>query len=303
MMYKKMIIIGLLVTANILLGIHAHFGQTNHSGLLVLRNTNAQETVANLVTQESNVARACEQELQAIHAQTLAAIKQEFNVDDESWDNYMNTLQELIAQDTLLATPASQPTGKIADFATRAKTIMKQVGINPDRVIINIDTNASKQNTGVACGRQKINAEKKVTHYLDLHIPSFNEFDYDTATAVIRHELMHLKYYDSLEYILIYDLLTKMGNSDHTIDISESMNELCRQREFRADLAGVAGDIKAAKAFRNYFDTLSKSRRQDIMKNWETHPSDIRRFEEISNLVTHLELENSLKENAPITVA
>ncbi len=50
MMYKKMIIIGLLVTANILLGIHGHFGQTA-SPLLILRNANAQETVKKLLTQ------------------------------------------------------------------------------------------------------------------------------------------------------------------------------------------------------------------------------------------------------------
>ena len=229
----------------------------------------------------SNLAQELFIERAAIHDEALARIKADFAISDEKWAFYLDYFEALKASDDLIGTPiASYTNSDNSDITGLATKIMLEYGINPERVKL---VNSSE---GHAEAFQDLDENNKVIHRLELNETWLKGFSKSEQEAFLRHEIMHLINYDSLEASYVCGVLEELGLKSHQYNYAPSMIKYYQQRELRADLLAMIDNADCAQAMQNYF---SECAQHDVAENriqWTTHPSNEQRAQELAQLIS-----------------
>lgn len=225
-------------------------------------------------------------ELEQVHDRAVEALRKEFQVPDHIWNLIIEgQYKELVAEDTLRSAPRGDIFKPGEPALTRmAKKVMSDLGVNPENLTIRL-----VHNSGGPCrASQDINYEAgTIIHRLDLdegfmqhHSPAMKE-------AFIRHEVMHLICYDPLEGNHILAVMEHMNIPRSVYTKKQSMIDYRHQREIRADILSLCDYPEGAQAAKDYFYRLMQNDpHQDEAHLWLTHPSDKKRHQEITQLIT-----------------
>jgi hypothetical protein len=148
-----------------------------------------------------------------IHHDALARIKNDFKINDEDWNWYMNYVHEIVSKDNLFACkPIAQ--AKINDsdhwLVKEAKEILINCGIDPNRITIILDYSPNVNgNANQAVAKN----ESTIDHTLTLNPDWFAQCSKEEREATLLHEIMHFANYDPFEEGFIYSMLERAGYS------------------------------------------------------------------------------------------
>ncbi|GMU19607.1 MAG: hypothetical protein AMXMBFR12_07990 [Candidatus Babeliales bacterium] len=201
----------------------------------------------------------------------MTAIRVEFGIPQQIWDQYMADFKQLVAQDTLLNKKPKKVTSK-----QLIPRLLEEYGINKNKVHI--------QKLG---GNNQAEAFQDVTDDHIIHCLNIN-FDWlktrsaGEQEAILRHEIQHLLNYDSIEEMYIRWILTDQGYTEQDWKNSASMTDYYHLRELRADAFACASNKNMAQSLHDYFcDTMCLN---ESREEWYTHPRDTVRAQQLALL-------------------
>lgn len=238
----------------------------------------------------SKMAKSLYLERKAVHDKALLNIKEEFSISDLVWSQFIGNCQAFIEHDDLMGAGASTVKENDHQLIKFAKNTLVEYGINPERVIVqNVSVSGSPCNgTQLLANMDSLtySPDNKIVHYLNLNLSWLKEFDKDIQQAFIRHEIMHLINYDSIEGAYVTTMLEYLGYKPEEYALKQSRIDYCHQRELRADLLAACDHTEAAQALQKFFQaSIKKDPRQDVPSLWISHPSDKTRNEQMAQLL------------------
>lgn len=241
----------------------------------------------------SKMAKSLYLERKAVHDKALLTIKEEFAISDLNWSQFMGNCQAFIEHDDLMESGTSTIKDNDHELIKFAKNALIEYGINPERVIVqNVTFSGSPCNgTQLLSNMDSLtySPDNKIVHYLNLNLSWLKEFDKDIQEAFIRHEIMHLINYDSIEGAYVTTMLEYLGHKPEDYAMKKSRIDYCHQRELRADLLAACDHTEAAQALQKFFlASIKKDPRQDVPSLWTSHPSDKTRNEQMAQLIKNL---------------
>ncbi len=221
-----------------------------------------------------------------IHAAALTRIKNEFKISDADWCHYMNSATNIIEKDILFANyPLDRSSISPSDheIVKEAKEILIQCGIDPKNIEIKVDNDIEC----AAASQSFIPEENVIRHTLILNLDSLKLFapEKREREAILRHEIMHLAFYDSIEEQLIIGLLQNQGYIQKAIQRSPAIINYRQQRETRADLLSVVDHPRLIEVSRAWYASLSELTEVLPTVTWDTHPSHEARAENLAQLL------------------
>lgn len=230
-------------------------------------------------------------ERKAVHDTALAKIKEEFAISDLNWSQFMGNCQAFIEHDDLMGSGVSTVKENDHELIKFAKNALIEYGINPEKVIVqNVSSSGSPCNgTQLLSNMDSLtySPDNKIVHYLNLNLSWLKEFDKDIQEAFVRHEIMHLINYDSIEGAYVTTMLEYLGHKPEEYALKQSRIDYCHQRELRADILAACDHTQAIHALQKFFQaSIKKDPRQDIPSLWISHPSDKMRNEQMAQLLT-----------------
>ena len=245
----------------------------------------------------SKMAQSLYLERKATHDTALTKVKEEFAISDTQWSQFMGNCQAFIEHDDLMGSGTSTIQDNDHALIKFAKNALVEYGINPARVIVqNVTACASPCNgTQLLADMDSLtySPNNKIIHYLNLNLNWLQEFDKDIQEAFVRHEIMHLINYDSIEGAYLSTMLEYLGYQPEVYALKQSRIDYCHQRELRADLLAACDHIEVNHAFQKFFQaSIKKDPRQDTPSLWISHPSDKARNEQMAQLL--------IKTNQPV---
>lgn len=246
---------------------------------LIPKTTHISPFKASNLAQELVLAR------NAIHDEALAQIKADLAISEEIWVEFMGDYEAQVAKDTLLgphALPASDSQDPWIVQATRK--ILIEYGINPAKVTIKLVNSSDTPAQAV----QGLNDNSEITHRIELDLRRLNKYSNEVQEALVRHEVMHLLNYDSLEGSYIITMLYKLGYSAQKLEKIPAIIAYRHQRELRADLLAGCDHPEVARALQEFFASYMKITDQNNPKLWTLHPSDKQRHQELAQLLTSM---------------
>ena len=251
-------------------------------------------TVKEIACQGSCVADTLQEELAQEHDRHLEEVQDAYPLTQKKWDRTFSQIQSAKDHDNLLIDkPAVKHQKGDLLIVKRTREIMAEHSIDPAVVTIKIRNNPNiKTNAASYQGY----LDNKVIHELELNIPQLCQHPQDVQEAIIRHELMHLINYDPLERAYIEVMLMKNGITEQEFMQEPAMLDWYKHQEFRADLLAACHGIETAQSFQKDFEHYIATRPEDQFEEvCTTHPSDLKRLEAVTQLVTYLEAENKIK--------
>gem|GEM_PF-3276971 len=249
-----------------------------------------KNSVQAFVAQGSNVAQEWQNKLKKEHVVVLENVRKAFSVDENIWQSALQQFQEITQKDDLLLAPSQKTYKKTKDtLANRIKETLFNAGINPDKVTI-IYTN----NTGCPLGAMQefTDNDTRLTHAIDLNKKWFLAKPQEIQQAILAHEIMHLKQYDSIESAFILDALTRSGFTQQDYNASPAVHAYRQHRELRADLLAGATDMAIAQGLQKDFEAYIPNQYKEDLT---THPSSSTRLEKMNELISYLDTEKQLK--------
>ncbi len=216
------------------------------------------------------------------HDEALEALQAEFNIDNETWSDFMGLYQQNRDNDTLLGYWEPIFEKDEPEIVHVTKKLLAEYGINGDRVTIK---QVNSSDTPAQTVQTLADDDSTVIHRIELDIYRLNKYTPEVQEALLRHEIMHLLNYDSLEGSYIITMLYKCGYSRQACDKSPAMIAYRHQRELRADCLASADHPAVAVALQSYFATFMKATNQDDPQLWTSHPSDKTRHEQLAQLL------------------
>ena len=164
-----------------------------------------QTAIIEINNAESTVATTLEQELNAEKDRLIAELQREFPA--HAWDEVLVEIERLKSEDDLLCdNPIIENAGDDHEAVKKARTLLAEYGINPAKV--NVYSVDEPSNGSFASAGQGYDGT--IIHELKINIAKFSTLSNEIQEAIIRHEIMHLLNYDSLEYIFITTLLEEI---------------------------------------------------------------------------------------------
>jgi len=254
-----------------------------------------QKTVTEISQAVSNVADTVAQELNAEHDRLLAELQKEFPMQEE-WTEMLKEIAQLKAEDTL---SCDNPIIKNADneheIVKRVRELLAEYFINPEVVQIHA-THDPASKSFISAGQGY--GAGKVIHELKINIANFSKRSQAIQEAIMRHEIMHLLHYDSLEYSFIISLLEENGIEPQTYKNNPVFKAYCKHKELRADLIAASSDLTIATAFQKDFERALTTSPEDYAQLFTTHPSKKQRHEAMNILMSYLDAEKQQTRSA-----
>lgn len=187
-----------------------------------------------------NIKKLAEQKITIIDSINLHFAKQEneiidqiktkYHISDAEWQTVQNYYENLIAQDPLFKPFNQKITHQPYEHTIikKAREMIAAYGMNPNAVTI-LDSGAF----GTAGVISSVN-NNVPTHALHLHIPELQLLTDQEVTGIVRHELTHLWYSDSLKLTVCWNLFSSKFNP-----LSEPLiSDYRKNFEMRADAIG-----------------------------------------------------------------
>lgn len=247
------------------------------------------DTVKKILKQNTSVAQTIINQLHAQHAKNVKELQNAFSFTQQEWDELFQALDYMKQQDAEYI-PEKTPTTSDHAYVLRTQELLKKYGVNPDKVtiiLVNNPTKSMNASTGQGYSDSHIITE------IEINVPQFERHSQDIQDALIKHEIMHIKNYDSLERALICNLLEKHGLNAEDYENSASYRSYYHHQEFRADLMATSDDIATGIALqKSFIDYLNRFPEK---QNKNSHPSDLQRFYAVARLISYLEAEIRLK--------
>jgi hypothetical protein len=225
-----------------------------------------------------------------IHVDALNRIKKEFNITDEDWRLSMETLADIVKQDTLFASYSLDRSSIFADdhrLIKEAKEILIQYGIDPKNIEIKLDYDP---NENISAG-QKLEKEKDIIkHTLSINPDYLETLLPEEQESMIRHEITHLACYDPLEKKLIDSLLQIKGHTKEAIENNSAIISYNHQCETRADILAVVDNPVLAKACYGLWVQFAQSSKLLPAGYWNlnTHPPFETRAQNFAQLLVEI---------------
>lgn len=202
----------------------------------------------------------------------MAAIRAEFGISQEEWDQYMDDLKALIAKDRSISKKPVKASSK-----QLVPRLLEEHGFSKNKVIIQ-----KMGGNDQAEAFQDIVDGSQIIHRIRINFEWLNSRPVSEQEAILRHEIQHLLNYDSLEEMYIRWILMEKGYMETDWKNSNSMTDYYHMRELRADAFACAQSKDVAQSLHDYFcDTMCLN---ETREDWYTHPRDTVRAHQLALL-------------------
>lgn len=218
----------------------------------------------------------------AIHDDCLARIKAEFAITDEIWAEFMGRFHDLIKADDLLGSSAIQPNDSDHAYIVMAQRLLLEYGVNLEKVTVKLIDAASSPSLVI---QELSDDNSKIIHSIGINIPLMNRYTKEMQEALLRHEIMHLLNYDSIEGSFVIGMLNKCGYSAQVCDNSPAIIAYRQQRELRADALASCDRPEVAQALQSDFKRSIPQQDQENPALWKFHPSSQKRYDQLAQLL------------------
>ena len=221
-----------------------------------------------------------------VHDTCFAQIKAEFEIDPKLWADFIDSYQEYVQNDDLLG--SCQQDNDVSQFpiVTATKRILTEYGINPAKVALTL---MDASDTPAQAIQEISSDDSQIMHRIELNIPWLTTYPMEIQEALIRHEIMHLIHYDSLEGSYVITMLYQSGYTKSECDSASSMIAYRHQRELRADALASADRPEVAQALHSFFQKFISVEDQENPALWLSHPSDKKRCNQLAQLLTQMD--------------
>ena len=209
-------------------------------------------------------------------------IKVKYGISDATWKAHEQLYNQIVAKD-----PLYKPlTGKLTQSPSEnpilktAREVLINFGMNPEAVPI---LNSSV--LGTAGVLTDLSLNNTPSHVLHLHISELEILTQQEYTAILKHEIMHLWYADSLKLKLLYKFFPLYFN-DPLID------DYRKNFELRADIIASIHDNKDARGLSSWF---AKNSIFDSYSIDNTHPKFSERVQALKQHLAYQQEEKKYK--------
>ena len=231
----------------------------------------------------SNLAQELVLERKEVHDQCLSQIKRDLAIDEPLWIEYMGEYEAKIVKDNLLGTGSITDNPEDPEIVKTTRKVLVEYGINPEKVtikLVNTDTPAQAV--------QGLDSAGQITHRIELDLYRLNKYSQAIQEALVRHEVMHLLNYDSLEGSYLITMLYKLGYSAQQLEKIPAIVAYRHQRELRADLLAGCDHPEVVRSLQEFFASFMKITDQDNERLWTLHPSDKQRHDQLARLLINM---------------
>ncbi len=237
--------------------------------------------------QQKIMGAALTRNLDQEHTAVMNGIRDEFNIAHDEWQQLMDEFAQvrqkysIVVNNKITAKKNSDP------LTNHIKDMLADGYINPNAVEIAYQPNKgcpllAIQEFDGRTMHHKIAIDKE---WLQARAPHIQD-------AIIKHEMQHLKHMDSIEGGYIIDFLQEKGYSRADYEKSRAVHAYRHHRELRADLLAAAGHMQTAQALQEDFaQSMAKNYQEDL----RTHPASKTRYQEMTQLIAHMQQENAVK--------
>lgn len=269
--YKKRYTIALLISIAGLAGA-LPFLFNNSSKIQINQGSSVEESVRTAIEQE--------------HTEIIEAVRNDFNIPADAWNTAMNEFKALRAADNLLLNKPATAYKKTKDpLVNHIKELLASECINPDKVTIAYVDNKECPLLAV----QEFADNNIIQHSIQIDKEWFQKRPSQIQDAIIRHEMEHLKHYDSIEGGYMIDIVMEYDYSRDDYEKSKAVRNYRHQREIRADVLAGVKDVDVAKALQQDFaQCMAHNQAEDN----HHHPASSLRFEQMAKLINNLNTEN-----------
>lgn len=214
----------------------------------------------------------------------LNALRIKYKIATQDWNTMQQDFEKLIAQDLLFKPHIGAPAHKPSDhpIIKRARELMIRFGLNPQAVSI-ID----KPIEEIAYIMVRLDNNNKVARRLCLNIDELSLLPEDEYSAIIRHELMHLWYSDTIRQLFIKRLFATKFPSQNIFESEPLITDYLKNYEFRAD---VMATVHSTSALQGLISWFNKSLWEDKDSKGR-YPLFAQRIETLKNIYHYLDLE------------
>lgn len=270
--------------------------ETNTQKKLMLVNAQPsqeqiQTTIIEINSAESTVAETVHKEFNDEHDQLLLELQSAFPLTDNKWATMNEELSVIKSQDDLLIeNPEIVHAANDHEIVIKVREILASYGINPARV--NVYTVDEPSSGSFASAGQGFDGT--VIHELKINIAKLPNLTSIIQEAIIRHEIMHLLHYDSLEHSFIVSTLEENGIEPKVYRLHPTFTSYCKHKELRADLTAASDNLEIAQAFQDDFLNRFNENPENYAKVYASHPSLKQRHEAVSQLAQYLQAEKQV---------
>ena len=219
--------------------------------------------------------------------QAANAIKEAFAIPDAKFKEIFKQIAFLKAHDPLWYNGpiTSKPNqNKLHPLAVKARLLLAENGLNPDAVEIVFGNDPESSASAIQDYYQK---EDCIVTSIEINPDLMSKKPADAQEGILRHEIVHLINYDSIEEGYIKAVLEEMGHTEKDWNNHPTMIAYRHLKELRADqLAGIYGGLKTANALK-----------KDMTKYCHfgatcSHPAPCKRVAHLNVVVSYLENAN-----------
>lgn len=204
-------------------------------------------------------------------------IKAKYKIPEANWLNTKKYFDGLIANDTLFTPLNRSITHGTNDhrLIKKAREIIVAYGMNPMAVTIE---NSAEFGTAGVLTTPTIN--NKLAHKMCLNIPELEMLSEEEFTGIIRHELTHLWYSDSLKFNVFFPLFASKFDP-----MTEPLvADFRKNAEMRADVIGTIRNTKNMQGLSSWFKRYTQ---YDQFAN-NSHPTFTERINALKQLSSYL---------------
>jgi hypothetical protein len=246
--------------------------------------TLAKNTIEHHMAEGTSVEESVKAALTEEHDEIIEAVRQDFDIPVDAWNQAMDEFRALRAADDLLLPESAQSYKKANDPLTNhIKELLAQECINPDKVSIAYISNKECP----LLAMQEFNDDNQIEHRILIDKEWFLKRPADIQDAIIRHEMVHLKHYDSIEGGYMIDIVLEHGYTREEYEKSKAVRNYRHFREFRADMLAGVKHIDIAQALQKDLAQYKHNHAEDN----HHHPSSSARCEKMATLITYLDAE------------
>ncbi len=234
----------------------------------------------------SNVQEAVTKALEEQHAEIIEAVRVDFNIPENAWNHAMNENKTIQNNDRLmLDKPVTHYKKGTDEIANHVKELLADAGINPDKVAIQYVSNLECPLTAV----QEFNDSNQIISCIQIDKTWFAKQNPAVRDALIAHEMVHLKHYDSIEGGTMIEIVLEHGFSREEYEASKAVRNYRHFREIRADVLAGITDITIAMTLQEVFENYMKNNAQ--FEDNHHHPASSMRYEQMAMLINHMNTE------------
>lgn len=221
------------------------------------------------------------------HTRIMNGIRDAFKIAHDEWQQLMDNFAQVLKANTVVVKEKVTIYKQSKDpLANSIKAILADGYINPDKVKLGYRPDKGCPLLAI----QDYADDNQIQHKIVIDKEWFEKRPTHIQTAIIKHEMQHLKHMDSIEGGMVIDFLMQKGYSREDYEKSSAVRAYRHHRELRADLLAAAGDIATAKALQEDF---AQCMAQKNLEDLSTHPSSAQRYNEMTDLIAQIQKNNN----------